>query len=120
MTSLREASAGRPIDRSALLDAFLGHFDMRFEALKTGYFDIATWAGRQATTGRLVRLDGYSPATADAAELHASGVDGATGALLVVEPRSDGDPRPVHAGEVRHVRLAETANPGGPAGPGPV
>ena len=112
MTSLREASAGRPIDRDALLDAFMGHFEMRFEALKTGYFDIATWGGRQATTGRLVRLEGYGAAdTAGAAELQAFGVDGATGALLVVEPGSAADPRPVHAGEVRHVRLAPAVSP---------
>jgi BirA family biotin operon repressor/biotin-[acetyl-CoA-carboxylase] ligase len=108
MTSLREASAGRPIDRDALIDAFLGHFEMRFGALKTGYFDIATWAWRQATTGRLVQLEGYG-AAADRAEFHASGVDGATGALLVVEPGSAADPTPVHAGEVRHVRLAAAA-----------
>ncbi len=109
MTSLREVSAGRPIDRHALLDAFLGHFEMRFEALKTGYFDIATWTRRQATTGRLVRLEGYGPGAGpgtEAAELYAFGVDGATGALLVVDPGSDAEPRPVHAGEVVRVRLA--------------
>ncbi len=104
MTSLREASAGRPIHRDALLDAFLGHLEMRFAALKTGYFDIATWAGRQATTGRMVRLEGYEGGIA---ELRAFGVDGATGALLVAEPGTADEPTAVHAGEVLHVRLAK-------------
>ena len=104
MTSLHEASGGRPIDREALLEAFLGHLESRLEALRAGYFDIATWASRQATTGRLVRLEGQSTA---AGELLADGVDGASGALLVREPGSDDDPRPVHAGEVTRLRLVE-------------
>ncbi len=45
MTSLREASGGRPIDRDALLAAFLGRLEARIEALRAGYFDVATWAG---------------------------------------------------------------------------
>ena len=51
MTSLREASGGRPIDREALLAAFLDRLEARVEALRAGYFDIADWTGRQATTG---------------------------------------------------------------------
>ena len=42
MTSLREASGGRPIDREALLDAFLDHLEARVEALRAGFFDVAT------------------------------------------------------------------------------
>ena len=42
MTSLREASAGRPIDRDALLDAFLERLEVRIEALRAGHFDLAT------------------------------------------------------------------------------
>ena len=58
MTSLREASGGRPIDREALLAGVRGSARARGSAaLRTGYFDLATWAERQATTGRLVTLD---------------------------------------------------------------
>ena len=103
MTSLREASGGRPIDREAVLEAFLGYLEARLEALRAGYFDLATWAARQTLTGRLVRLDGYAPAGGD--ELLVEGVDGATGAL-VVTPAAGGEMRLVHAGEVVHARLA--------------
>ncbi len=57
MTSLREASGGRPIDRGPLLGGFVDRLAARFAALQTGYFDLATWTERQATTGRLVTLD---------------------------------------------------------------
>jgi BirA family biotin operon repressor/biotin-[acetyl-CoA-carboxylase] ligase len=103
MTSLREASAGRPIDRDALLEAFLGHLDARLAALRAGFFDIATWTARQTLTGRVVRLVGYAPA--DGEDLLVEGVDAAAGAL-VVTPLTGGESRMVHAGEVVHVRLA--------------
>lgn len=108
MTSLREAAAGRPVDREALLEGFLGHLETRLDALRAGYFDLATWAARQALTGCVVRLEGYAPA-ADT-EVLVEGVDGASGALAVLgrseygEPFSE--PMLVHAGEVVHVRLA--------------
>ncbi len=103
MTSLHEASAGRPIDRDALLDAFLGYLEARLGALRAGFFDLQTWAGRQALTGRVVRLAG--PAGAEAVEWLANGVDGASGAL-VATPVGGGETRLVHAGEVVRVRLA--------------
>jgi BirA family biotin operon repressor/biotin-[acetyl-CoA-carboxylase] ligase len=102
MTSLRAASAGRPIDRDALLEAFLGFLDARLQALRAGFFDLATWTSRQALTGRVVRLEGYEAAPG---ECMVDGVDGAAGALAVT-PLSGGEPRLVHAGEVVHVRLA--------------
>jgi BirA family transcriptional regulator, biotin operon repressor / biotin---[acetyl-CoA-carboxylase] ligase len=104
MTSLREASAGRPIDREALLRAFLDRLEGRIEALRAGYFDVADWAGRQATTGRRVVLepvDGAAPQP-----VLAVGVDGATGALLVEDGGDRGRDRHVLAGEVVRVRLA--------------
>ena len=111
MTSLREASAGRPIDVDALLAAFLGHVEARVEALRAGYFDLATWAERQATTGRRVTLEGDGgPGTA--ADVRAGdpvtalGVDAATGALVVEDPAALSGERLVHAGEVTRVRLA--------------
>ncbi len=103
MTSLRVASAGRPIDRDALLDEFLERLDGRMEALRAGYFDIATWTGRQATTGRMVVLDGHDRHLDE--PLVAIGVDAATGALVVQHRATDGTPWHVHAGEVVRVRL---------------
>ncbi|MBI2775653.1 MAG: biotin--[acetyl-CoA-carboxylase] ligase [Chloroflexi bacterium] len=105
MTSLRDASGGRPIDRDALLDGFLARLETRLAALREGRFDVAEWTARQVTTGHLVRLHGHG---GDESLVRAIGVDGASGAL-VVEPL-DGDgrarERAVMAGEVVHVRLA--------------
>ena len=58
MTSLREASGGRPIDREALLAGFLDRLEGRVEALRAGFFDVGSWVDRQATTGRQVSLEG--------------------------------------------------------------
>jgi BirA family biotin operon repressor/biotin-[acetyl-CoA-carboxylase] ligase len=103
MTSLRQASARRPIDRETLLVSFLDHLEARLAALRAGYFDVAEWTGRQATTGRLVALEsGDGSATGP---LLAVGVDGATGALLLEDDEVDGGERRVHAGEVVRMRL---------------
>ena len=109
MTSLREASAGRPIDATELQDAFTERVEVRIEALRAGVFDVAGWTERQATTGRLVTLDDDT-ATAGA-PVRALGVDARSGALVVeafAPGDSDGAPgeRLVHAGEVTRVRLA--------------
>lgn len=104
MTSLREASGGRTIDRDALLDGFLDRLETRFEALRGGRFDVAGWAERQVTTGRIIRLETRDGAT----ELvRATGVDGASGALLVegLDGPGAGLERAVLAGEVTHLRL---------------
>jgi BirA family biotin operon repressor/biotin-[acetyl-CoA-carboxylase] ligase len=100
MTSLREASGGRAIDRDALLAAFTERLEGRVEALRGGAFDIATWAGRQATTGRWVAIDD------DPVAVRALGVDAASGGLLVADTGDPARERIVHAGEVRRVRLA--------------
>jgi BirA family biotin operon repressor/biotin-[acetyl-CoA-carboxylase] ligase len=106
MTSLRDASAGRPIDREALLRGFLDRLEARIEALRAGYFDVAGWTERQATTGRRVVLDaGVGDASVPAPVL-AVGVDGASGALVVEDASAPGGERAVHAGEVVRVRLA--------------
>jgi BirA family transcriptional regulator, biotin operon repressor / biotin---[acetyl-CoA-carboxylase] ligase len=100
MTSLREASGGRPIDPETLLDAFLERVEMRIEALREGVFDVGGWIERQATTGRSVTLD-------DGAEpVDALGVDATTGALVVADEGAPSGERHVHAGEVSRVRLA--------------
>ena len=111
MTSLREASHGRPIDHVALLDAFLGRLEVRLEALRGGRFDIADWAGRQLTTGRDVTL--IDPAGAEST-VRAVGVDAASGALVVEDDASPDGERLVFVGEIRHVRL--TAAPITPVG----
>lgn len=110
MSSLREASGGRPVDLAVLLDAFTNRLEARTEALRAGYFDVAGWVGRQVTTGRLVRLAGTgdddAAADADGSVVRALGVDATTGALVVEDPSSSGGERQVHAGEVTRVRLA--------------
>lgn len=104
MTSLREVSGGRPIDREALLDGFLARLETRLEALRGGRFDVAGWAERQVTTGRTVRLQGPN---GDGELVRATGVDGASGALLVEALESDGRvrDRAVLVGEVTHLRF---------------
>ena len=111
MTSLAEASGGRPIDRALLLDGFLSRLEARVEALRAGRFPIDDWTARQITTGRIVRLEGHGSAPEEARAL---GLEPATGALLVADPTAPGGERAVHAGDVVHVRLA-----GGAAGADP-
>jgi len=104
MTSLREASGGRPIDLGALLDAFTSRLETRIEVLAGGRFDVADWVDRQVTTGHEIELvlpDGSIETTV------ARGVDGASGALRVAAPTPQ-DPtaeRSLHVGEIGHVRL---------------
>jgi BirA family biotin operon repressor/biotin-[acetyl-CoA-carboxylase] ligase len=105
MTSLREASGGRPIDRDALLDGFLARLETRLESLRGGGFDVGGWVERQVTTGRIVRLEG----PAGSAELvRATGVDGASGAILVadLDGAGRGAERAVLAGEISNLRVA--------------
>jgi BirA family biotin operon repressor/biotin-[acetyl-CoA-carboxylase] ligase len=115
MTSLAEASGGRPIDRALLLDGFLSRLEARVEALRAGRFPIDDWTVRQITTGRIVRLEGHG---AEPEEARALGLDPATGALLVADPTAPGGERAVHAGDVIHARLADAAGSaaGVPAG----
>lgn len=111
MTSLREASGGRPVDLGALLDAFLGRLEVRIEALRGGRFDVADWTDRQLTTGREIRVAGHDGRTET---LRALGVDAGSGALVVADPSAASGERPILVGEVVHVRLAEPlASPSG-------
>ena len=104
MTSLAEASGGRPIDRALLLDGFLSRLEARVEALRAGRFPIDDWTARQITTGRIVRLEGHG---SEPEEARALGLDPATGALLVADSTAPGGERAVHAGDVIHARLAD-------------
>jgi BirA family biotin operon repressor/biotin-[acetyl-CoA-carboxylase] ligase len=102
MTSLRELSGGRPIDRDALLDAWLDRLEPRYEALQTGHFDAGAWSTRQRTTGHSVEVDlGGARLTGTA-----QGVDPESGALLV--RGHDGTTQPIGSGEVIRCRIVET------------
>ena len=79
MTSLREASGGRPIDRDELLDGFLARLEPRYEALDAGRFDAGAWSTRQVTTGREVEVATGGAILAG----RAIGVDPESGALLL-------------------------------------
>jgi BirA family biotin operon repressor/biotin-[acetyl-CoA-carboxylase] ligase len=108
MTSLREASRGRPVSAEDLLEAFLVHLEPRVIGLRDDHFDVAGWHDRQATTGRVVRIDMPDGTTE---VVQAVGVDGATGALLVadVDGAGTGTERELLVGEVTLVRLADGA-----------
>jgi BirA family biotin operon repressor/biotin-[acetyl-CoA-carboxylase] ligase len=100
MTSLREL-AGRRIERDDLLAVFEVYVEPLVGALRAGRFDGASWAARQVTTGREVRLE-----TAEGIEtVRATGVDPLTGALIVADPGTARDDRRILVGEVTHVRL---------------
>jgi BirA family biotin operon repressor/biotin-[acetyl-CoA-carboxylase] ligase len=110
MTSLREAAGGRAIDLDALLEAFIEHLEPRVESLREGHFDGARWADRQLTTGRTIRLEtagGGQFASGDQT-VRALGVDPASGALIVEDASTPTGRRHVHAGEITHVRLADS------------
>jgi len=100
MTSLRAASGGRPIDLVLLLDAFTNRVEARTEALRAGYFDVAGWVDRQATTGRMVRVE----RPGGVVERRALGVDALTGGLILDDDA--GGEQLLHAGDVTHLRLA--------------
>ena len=106
MTSLREASGGRPIDHVALLDAFVGRIEARIEALRDGRFDVADWTERQLTTGREVELVGPDGSST---MVRALGVDAQSGALVVEDGTSPDGERPIVVGEIRHIRVPAPA-----------
>jgi BirA family transcriptional regulator, biotin operon repressor / biotin---[acetyl-CoA-carboxylase] ligase len=102
MTSLHEASGGRSIDPTHLLEAFLGRLETGIEALRAGRFDAADWLERQLTTGRTVRLVGLG---GDEEIVRALRSDPDSGALIVADDRAHSGERAVISGEIRHVRL---------------
>ncbi len=103
MTSLREAADGRSIDDAELLGSFIASLEARVDALRGGRFDAGGWVDRQVTTGRTVRIE-----RPDRTEtVRATGVDPATGALLVADDAAPNGERQVLVGEITHVRLAD-------------
>ena len=101
MTSLREAAGGRRVDSGRLLDVFLERLEPRVAGLRAGDFAGGTWAARQVTTGRTVRLE----TSAGDLSVLALGVDEESGALVVADPDDRVGERRVMVGEIRHVRL---------------
>jgi BirA family transcriptional regulator, biotin operon repressor / biotin---[acetyl-CoA-carboxylase] ligase len=108
MTSLHELAAGRPIERTALLDAFLARLEPAVIALRAGDFDAEGWMDRQLTTGRTVRLE-HPDGTMESPT--ALGVDPVSGALLVVDGHVPGGRRSILSGEITHVRVPHPAGP---------
>lgn len=103
MTSLRESAGDRPIDLDRLLHAFLAALEPRLDALRDGTFDGSAWADRQVTTGRTIRLE----TTEGTTTVRATGVDPATGALIVADLAAATGTRQLVVGEVTHVRLPD-------------
>jgi BirA family transcriptional regulator, biotin operon repressor / biotin---[acetyl-CoA-carboxylase] ligase len=102
MTSLRELSGGRPVDRDALLEGWLGRLEPRYEALQDAVFDAGAWSARQRTTGHRVEVQVGDEMVAG----RAVGVDPETGSLLV-EGVASGGQRAIGSGEVVRCRIVE-------------
>ncbi len=102
MTSLREASGGRPTDLAALLDAFLSRLEFRVEALRAGRFDVGDYVDRQLTNGRAVRLIAHDGTVT---VVRARRVDALTGALVIEDDAEPAGERSVFSGEIQHLRL---------------
>jgi BirA family transcriptional regulator, biotin operon repressor / biotin---[acetyl-CoA-carboxylase] ligase len=108
MTSLTDL-AGRMVDREVVLYVFLERLERAIAALREGRFPAEEWSRRQLTNGTIVMLDGPDGTSETVV---AEDVDTETGALLVRDlegaPASggtDGPPRSVVVGEIRHLRL---------------
>jgi biotin-(acetyl-CoA carboxylase) ligase len=99
MTSLREVAGGRPVDRDALLEAWLARLEPRYEALRAGRFDAGGWSSRQRTTGASVEVT-LEPGTVGGI---GTGVDPESGALLLEV--ADGSPIAISTGEVVRCRV---------------
>jgi BirA family biotin operon repressor/biotin-[acetyl-CoA-carboxylase] ligase len=118
MTSLREVGGGRPVDRDALLDAFVDRLAVRTEALRAGRFDVAGWVARQLTNGRPVRLEAPD---GDWQVVRALGVDPNSGGLVVEDCAAVDGRRTILTGEIVHLRLADgPSEPDGTTAPQPV
>ncbi len=102
MTSLREASNGRPIELAGLFAAFIDRVEARTIALRGGHFDVADWTTRQLTSGRPVRLD---LPDGKSLETRALGVDTESGGLVIEDEAGLGGERTILSGEIKHLRL---------------
>jgi BirA family biotin operon repressor/biotin-[acetyl-CoA-carboxylase] ligase len=105
MTSLHEASGGRSIEPTHLLEVFLTRLEAGISALRGGEFDAAGWVDRQLTTGRTIRLVGHD---GEEETVRALRSDPDSGALVVEDPNAPSGERVIVSGEIRHVRLDGT------------
>jgi len=103
MTSLRDASGGRPVDLGALLDAFLSRLEPRVLALRGGRFPVSDWIDRQLTTGRLVDL---ARPDGSIEQVQAIGVDVDSGGIVVADVSAPLGERTVTVGEIVRLRIA--------------
>jgi BirA family biotin operon repressor/biotin-[acetyl-CoA-carboxylase] ligase len=101
MTSLRELTGDRPVDRAAVLEAWLTALEDRYRALSAGRFDGAEWAERQRTTGHEVEIELGDGRLGG----QAVGVDTDSGALLLVD--GSGNRRAIESGEVVRCRISQ-------------
>lgn len=106
MWSLREASAGRHVDRAALLAGWLSRLEPLYEALSRGHFDSEGWAHAQVTTGAEVEVEvGQEVISGTAA-----GVDHDSGALLL-RTATEGPPLVISSGDVVRCHIDRSASP---------
>jgi BirA family biotin operon repressor/biotin-[acetyl-CoA-carboxylase] ligase len=98
MWSLREL-AGGPVDREALLSAWLDRLGERYEELLAGRFDASAWSAVQVTSGADIEVHLGRERIAG----RGRGVDPESGALLV--DQGDGALRTVAWGEVVSCRV---------------
>jgi BirA family biotin operon repressor/biotin-[acetyl-CoA-carboxylase] ligase len=104
MGSLSEVAGGRWVDRETLLAAWMAELEPRYGALLEGRFEGDAWAEAQATTGAEVEVDTGQGTLRGTA----SGVDEASGALLVRVAGEHG-PRAVAVGDVLRCRIRPSA-----------
>lgn len=113
MTSISVVAGGSPVDRGALLDAFLSRLEASVVRLRRGAFDAAGWQERQVTTGRSVDVIGPG---GDVTTSLALGVDTDSGALIVEDRDAAGGVKRIVVGEIGHLRLAtDTVDVAAPA-----
>lgn len=104
MTSLRQATNDRPVDRIVLAATFVDRLKPRVQALRGGRFDAAGWRERQASIGRLIDL---AEADGRTSTVRAIDVDATGGALVVEDTSAPDGRRSVVVGEVLQAHVAE-------------
>jgi BirA family transcriptional regulator, biotin operon repressor / biotin---[acetyl-CoA-carboxylase] ligase len=102
ISSLAVLAPGKMVDREVVIHVFLERLEKAVAALRAGDFPAEAWSGRQLTNGMIVLLD---QPDGRQERVVAEDVDTESGALLVREPGSDDELRPVVVGEIRHLRV---------------